>query len=187
MARVRLGVVDGGVFRTSANAVSTPEGQLAVDAARQRMQTETLQQIYTGGKILETGANLFGPAVAGLISRLGETSVEDQRAAQTRLAAAKALRAGQKAADTYASGKADEISNSLVGDAVKPPPAAAPGAVAKPTDACSPARNGCGSEHAASRHVPPGGPTCSSRSSPSRPGRTGSSRSCGAGRFDRIA
>jgi hypothetical protein len=127
MARVRLGVVDGGTFRTSAPSNSTPEGQLAVDAARSRLATEKLQQIYTGGKILATGAELFGPAVAGLISRIGDTSAEDQRANDVRLRAARAMRAKQKAEGEVADFQADRI-NALI-----PEDAAAKGAPVAPT------------------------------------------------------
>ena len=101
MARVQLGVIDGGKFRTSARQASpTAEEQVALDSARQKQTTESLRQAALIGSLVKVGADLFGPAIAGGISRIGDSmkgTVEEQRAAAVRLAGAKAMQAEDEA------------------------------------------------------------------------------------------
>lgn len=113
MARIRLGVIDGGKFRTSARPSGpSAEEEVALDSARQKQTTEGLRQATLIAGLVKTGADLFGPAIAGGISRIGDSmngTVEEQRAAAVRLAGAKAMQEKEDAGMNRILGELDKL------------------------------------------------------------------------------
>ena len=97
MPRIRVGTIQGGVFRAVAPArARTAEATEKLELSRTRRQTERLRQAMLAAGLIKTGAQLFGPAVGAGISRLTEPSLEEKRQREVDEARS---RAAEEAAD----------------------------------------------------------------------------------------
>ncbi len=81
MPRIKTGVIRGGQFRAlPPSQFRTAEEESALRLSKSRETTEKLRQAAMVTKLTKAGIDLFGPAIAGGISRLAETDIETQRA-----------------------------------------------------------------------------------------------------------
>ena len=104
MARIKVGVIRGGQFRAlPPSQFRTAEEEANLELVREKQKSEKLRQVKMGVQLADAATNLFGGAIAGGISRLSETSIEDQRKA----AVAKATAEAQAKADANVQGQQD--------------------------------------------------------------------------------